>query len=205
MFLTVLVPMVMDEAWINRVRSTLPELPAERRSRYEAQGLDFHLAGVMSAAPETLRSVHDAAVEAGASSKVSANWLTGEVTAFLRRSDRSPDELTLSGEDLAELGSILEEGVVSSSAAKEVLEGVLSGEGSPRMVAEARDLVQISDTSAIDEIVIEVLDQNAEAVENYRAGEQKVVGFLVGQVMRASQGKADPKIVNQLLRAKLDG
>jgi len=200
-----LVPMVMDEAWINRVRSTLPELPAERRSRYEAQGLDFHLAGVMSAAPETLRSVHDAAVEAGASSKVSANWLTGEVTAFLRRSDRSPDELTLSGEDLAELGSILEEGVVSSSAAKEVLEGVLSGEGSPRMVAEARDLVQISDTSAIDEIVIEVLDQNAEAVENYRAGEQKVVGFLVGQVMRASQGKADPKIVNQLLRAKLDG
>jgi len=200
-----LVPMVMDEAWINRVRSTLPELPAERRSRYEAQGLDFHLAGVMSAAPETLRSVHDAAVEAGASSKVSANWLTGEVTAFLRRSDRSPNELTLSGEDLAELGSILEEGVVSSSAAKEVLEGVLSGEGSPRMVAEARDLVQISDTSAIDEIVIEVLDQNAEAVENYRAGEQKVVGFLVGQVMRASQGKADPKIVNQLLRAKLDG
>lgn len=200
-----LVPMVMDEAWINRVRSTLPELPAERRSRYEAQGLDSHLAGVMSAAPETLRSVHDAAVEAGASSKVSANWLTGEVTAFLRRSDRSPDELTLSGEDLAELGSILEEGVVSSSAAKEVLEGVLSGEGSPRMVAEARDLVQISDTSAIDEIVIDVLDQNAEAVENYRAGEQKVVGFLVGQVMRASQGKADPKIVNQLLRAKLDG
>ncbi|MEA1903923.1 MAG: Asp-tRNA(Asn)/Glu-tRNA(Gln) amidotransferase subunit GatB [Actinomycetota bacterium] len=200
-----LVPMVMDSEWVESVRSTLPELPAQRRARYESQGLDAHLGSVLSSAPGPLRSIHDAAVEAGATPKVSANWLTGEVTAYLRRTETSADSLTLNGEALAELAAIVEEGVVSSSAAKEVLEGVLAGEGSPRSVAEARDLVQISDTSALEEIVASVLADNQEAVSNYRAGEQKVVGFLVGQVMRASQGKADPKIVNQLLRSKLDG
>ena len=198
-----LVPMVMDAAWVDEVRATLPELPADRRSRYQEQGLDFELAGILSSAPAPLRSIHDSAVEAGAQPKVSANWLTGEITAFMRRTDTTPEHLALSGGELAELGAIVEEGVVSSSAAKEVLEGVLAGEGSPRAVAEARDLVQISDTSALENMVEEVLAENPEAVENYRAGEQKVVGFLVGQVMRASQGKADPKLVNQMLRTKL--
>ncbi len=200
-----LVPMVMDDAWVTEVRSTLPELPAERRSRYETQGLGSELAGILSSAPSPLRAIHDAAVEAGAQPKVSANWLTGEITAFLRRTETTPAALALTGAELAELGAIVEEGVVSSSAAKDVLEGVLAGEGSPRAVAEARDLVQISDTSALEQMVDEVLAGNPEAVENYRAGEQKVVGFLVGQVMRASQGKADPKLVNQLLRTKLSG
>jgi aspartyl-tRNA(Asn)/glutamyl-tRNA(Gln) amidotransferase subunit B len=94
---------------------------------------------------------------------------------------------------------LVEEGTVSSSAAKDVLEGVLSGEGDPGEVAAARDLVQISDDSALESAVAEVLEQNPDAVTSYRAGEQKVVGFLVGQVMRATQGKADPRRVNELL------
>ena len=95
------------------------------------------------------------------------------------------------------------DGSISSSAAKDVLDGVMRGEGSPGAVADARDLRQISDTGAIERAVDDVLGANADAVERYRAGEQKVVGFLVGQVMRATQGKADPKLVNQLLREKL--
>ena len=92
---------------------------------------------------------------------------------------------------------------LSTSAAKDVLDGILRGEGGARRVAEARDLLQMTDTGAIESAVDAVLAEHADAVERYRNGEQKVVGFLVGQVMRATQGKADPKAVNSLLREKL--
>ena len=199
-----LVPMVMDEAWIEDVRATLPELPAARLARYEERGLEPDLAGILSAAPASLRGVFESAVEEGATPKAAANWLTGETTAWLRRTDTDASQLGLSGGDLAELIAIVEEGVVSSSAAKDVLEGVLSGEGSPRSVAEARDLVQISDVSALEDAVTEVIEANPDAAESYRSGEKKIIGFLVGQVMRATQGKADPKQVNRILADKLD-
>jgi len=158
---------------------------------------------VMSAAPTPVRSVYERAVDSGADSKSAANWLTGEVTAWLRRNDTDPTDMSLDGAQLTELLAIVDEGVVSSSAAKEVLVGVLEGEGTAREVAESRDLVQISDLRALEVAVDAVLDANPEAADNYRSGEQKVLGFLVGQVMRATQGKADPKQVNQLLRDKL--
>ncbi len=198
-----LVPMVMDPGWIEGVRATLPELPAARLARYGEHGLQPELAGVLSAAPSTLRGVFESAVDNGAAPKAVANWLIGETTAWLRRTDTDPSELPLTGTDLAELIAIVEEGVVSSSAAKEVFEGVLSGEGTPRRVAEERDLVQISDVSALEEAVADVIEANPDAVQSFRAGEEKSVGFLVGQVMRATQGKADPKQVNQILRDKL--
>lgn len=198
-----LVPMVMDPGWVDEVRAGLPELPAGRRRRYGLVGLDPATAEVLSAAPEELRSVFDQALVAGASPKPAANWLTGEVTAWMRRTGTDPGELALTGGQLAELVAIVEEGTVSSSAAKEVLEGVLDGEGDPRAVAETRDLVQISDASTLVKVVKDVLAGNPDAVESFRDGEQKVVGFLVGQVMRATQGKADPKMVNELLRREL--
>jgi len=199
-----LVPMVMDSNWVEAVESRLPELPAARRARYVSQGLDESSAGVLSDAHQALREIYDGAVEIGAGPASASNWLTGEVTAWLRRTQTDPTELELEASHLSELVAIVDEGLVSSSAAKEVLEGVLAGEGSPREVAEERDLVQISDVSALRNVVESVLEENPEAVANYRAGEQKVVGFLVGQVMRDTQGKADPKLANQLLREFLD-
>ena len=198
-----LVPMVMDAEWVDSVRSALPELPALRRARYVSQGLDESSAGVLSDAPAALREIYDTATRLGANPASVANWLTGEVTAWLRRTETEPDDLDLQASHLAELVEIIEEGLVSSSAAKEVLEGVLAGEGNPRKVAEDRDLVQISDASALSQVIERVLEENPEAVANYRAGEKKVIGFLVGQVMRESQGKADPKLANQLLRESL--
>ena len=198
-----LAPMVMSASWVDEVRVGLPELPAERKARYSNEGLDSDLAGVLSSSPVEVRDIFEAATAAGADHRRAANWLTGEVTAWLRRTETDPTKLSLGGEQLAELVEIVDEGVVSSSAAKVVLEGVLQGEGSPREVAEARDLVQISDMSAIEEIVTGVLADNPEAVDSYAAGEEKVVGFLVGQVMTASRGKADPKLVSELLRKKL--
>ena len=200
-----LVPMHMDRAWVESVRTGLPELPAARRARYMEAGLDVDQAGILSDAPPAWRAIFDAAVIADAPARAAANWLTGEVTAWMRRTGADPEAISLSGPQLAELVALVDEGTVSASAAKEVLEGVLSGEGDPRQVAESRDLIQISDTSALEEAVDEALAANPDAVANYQAGEVKVVGFLVGQVMRATQGKADPKVVNELLTAKLEG
>jgi len=200
-----LVPMHMDSVWVDAVRSGLPELPAARRARYVVSGLEVDQAGILSDAPLELRDIFDAAVIAGAPARSAANWLIGEVTAWMRRTGADPGAVSLSGPHLAQLVSLVDDGTVSASAAKEVLEGVLGGEGDPRQVAETRDLVQISDTSALEAAVDEALAANPDAVANYQAGETKVVGFLVGQVMRATHGKADPKIVNQLLTTRLDG
>jgi len=196
-----LVPMVIDEKWVAAVRASLPELPADRLARYREQGLDERLATALSGSAAALREVHDSAVAEGAEPRQAANWLTGQVTAWMRRSGAG--DLPLTGAQLAELTAIIDEGIVSASAAKEVLEGTLSGEGSPRAVAEARDLLRMSDASELDAVVAEVVAQSPEAVESYRSGERKVLGFLVGRVMKATGGRADPKIVNRLLRDRL--
>ncbi|MDX1469265.1 MAG: Asp-tRNA(Asn)/Glu-tRNA(Gln) amidotransferase GatCAB subunit B, partial [Acidimicrobiia bacterium] len=194
-----LTPMVMDRAWVDEVGANLPELPAERRGRYEEIGLDPPLAEIMSSAPPDLRRIFEDAVDAGGSPRSAANWVTGELTAWVRRNEAGPS-LPLTGDQLAELVAMVDDGKVSASAAKEVLEGVLAGEGSPTAVAEARNLTQISDRSQIEDAVDGVIAGNPDAVESFRSGEEKVLGFLVGQVMRATGGKADPKIVNQVLR-----
>ena len=200
-----LAPMVMDAEWVERVRATLPELPAARRHRYVDQGLDDDLAGVLGACPADLRRVYDEAVAGGADPRSAAIWVTGDLNAWLKRSESEEDTVPLAGTDLASILELVDEGTVSTSAAKDVLEGVLAGEGSPRQVAEARDLIQITDTSELESAVDEVLGQNPKAVSDYRSGEHKIVGFLVGQVMKLTRGKADPRAVNEMIRHKLDG
>lgn len=198
-----LVPMVIDEAWRERVRAAIPELPAQRRVRYAGSGVDANLAFVLAGADPSIRGLYDDAVAAGADAKAAANWATGEVTAWLRREETQLADTPLDGTALAALVGMIAGNEVSASAAKDVLDGVMRGEGDPRTVAEARDLLQLSDTGAIEAAVDEVLAANPDAVERFRSGEQKVVGFLVGQVMRATQGKAEPKLVNTLLMEKL--
>jgi hypothetical protein len=150
-----------------------------------------------------IEGLYDAAKAVGAESVSAANWVTGELTAWMRRGGDDIEDVPMTGDQLAELLAILADGTVSSSAAKDVLEGVLAGEGDPREVATARDLIQISDTAALEEAVALVLDSNPDAVASFHSGEAKVVGFLVGQVMRSTQGKADPKQVNDIIRRKL--
>jgi aspartyl-tRNA(Asn)/glutamyl-tRNA(Gln) amidotransferase subunit B len=193
--------MAMSPDWVERVREALPELPARRRERYQALGLDRGTAGILSNLDALLRATYDEALQAGASPRAAANWLTGEVVGWMRRNEA--DRVFLDGADLAELIAMVEEGVVSSSAAKDVLDGVLSGRGRPREVAEDRDLIQVSDTKALESAVDEVIAANPRVVDDYRRGEEKVVGFLVGQVMKATGGKADPRLVNRLLRDRL--
>jgi aspartyl-tRNA(Asn)/glutamyl-tRNA(Gln) amidotransferase subunit B len=200
-----LVPLVMSPEWVSGIAERLPEMPADRRGRYAGQGLTKDTAGILSALDPTLRAVYDDAVLSGAPPRAAANWVTGELVAWLRRNDMEAPGVSLDGQSLADLIGMVEEGSVSNSAAKEILDGVLAGEGLPRDIAEQRDLLQVSDAASLDAVVESVLADNPGAVEEFRRGEEKVVGYLVGQVMKASQGKADPRLVNQLLREKMSG
>lgn len=195
-----LTPIVIDAEWRSRIAGRLPELPATRRARYLDAGVDPQVAQVLADSIPDLRTIYDESVSVGAEPRVAAHWVTGEVTAWTRRED-APARIT--GGQLAELTAMVADGIVSASAAKDVLDGVLRGEGGPQVVAETRDLLQMTDAGALEAAVDDVLAAHADAVERYRNGEQKVVGFLVGQVMRVTQGKADPSAVNELLASKL--
>lgn len=197
-----LVPLVIDDRWRADTAAALPELPAERRRRYREAGVDAHAAGVLTLADAPVRAVFEAAVAAGADPRLAANWATGEVTAWLRRGEEPAHAAEVTGTFLAELIAMVVDGKLSSTAAKDVLGGVMAGEGSPGEVATARDLLQISDTAAVVDAVDAVLAAHPDAVARLRAGEEKVVGFLVGQVMRETRGKADPQLVNRLIRER---
>jgi aspartyl-tRNA(Asn)/glutamyl-tRNA(Gln) amidotransferase subunit B len=201
-----LVPLVFSDEWVAAVRSGLPELPAGRRARYRELGLDPSPAGVLSAMPLFLRQLFDDAVAAGAAPGSAANWVTGEIAAHTKRVEAGELDLPISGVDLAELIAMVDEGTVSATAAKDVLVGVLGGEGRPRQVAESRDLTQVSDRDSLAVVVADVLAANPDAVQNFRRdGEAKVLGFLVGQVMKETRGKADPRLVNEILKESITG
>ncbi|MGI9608889.1 MAG: Asp-tRNA(Asn)/Glu-tRNA(Gln) amidotransferase subunit GatB, partial [Acidimicrobiia bacterium] len=196
-----LVPVSVDDAWRDRVRQSLPELPAQARVRYVEMGIDAAAADLISRDVDS-GSAFEAAVAAGGDPQMVANWLTGEVTALLRRTESTLAGSAIDGPALAELSSMVGDGKLSASAAKDVLAGVIAGEGRPGEVAASRDLIQVSDSASLEPIVDEVLAANADAVEKLRAGDGKVVGFLIGQVMRATGGKADPGAVSDLIRSR---
>ncbi|NNC93124.1 MAG: Asp-tRNA(Asn)/Glu-tRNA(Gln) amidotransferase subunit GatB [Acidimicrobiia bacterium] len=196
-----LVPVAVDDEWRNRVSAALPELPAQARGRYIAMGIDDAAAAVISRDVD-YGVVFEAAVGAGGDPRTVANWLTGEVTALLRRTEVALTDSPIDGAGLAELSAMVGDGLLSASAAKDVLAGVAAGEGTPGVVAKSRDLIQVSDSAALEPVVDDVLAANPEAVEKLQAGDPKVVGFLIGQVMRATGGKADPGAVGEIIRSR---
>ncbi len=198
-----LLPIEVDEQWQAEIRASLPELPAARKARYVDMGLDPQTAAVLVASDESLCVLFEDAVTAGAEPTAAANWLTGEVTALLRREEMAPGGSPLTGTHLAELTTMVGDGRLSATAAKEALIGVMGGEGSPAEVADKRDLIQISDTGALETAVDEAIAQNEENFSRLKGGEDKLIGFFVGQVMRSSGGKADPKVVTDILLRRL--
>jgi aspartyl-tRNA(Asn)/glutamyl-tRNA(Gln) amidotransferase subunit B len=199
-----LLPLFIDEAWRRTVRERRPELPGEKRARYAAGGADAATTAVLID-DDALGELYTGAVGLGADARAVGNWLTGDVVAYQRSEEKPIAATGLSAHHLAELAAMTEEGSLSATAAKEVLKAVLDGEGSPRQIAEEHDLLQVSDASAIEGVVDEVLVANADAVAKVRGGDDKPIGFLVGQVMRATGGKADPRVVQELVRAKASG
>ena len=198
-----LVPMELDRSWEEEMAALLPELPARRRSRYEGMGIGPAQAAALAGADVHMRRVFEEAVDAGAPPPQAANWVSGEVVAVLRRrEDSSLEASPLAGRGLARLLAMIQEGALSAAAAKEVLEGVMAGEGAPDEVASARDLLQISDAAALEASVDEALAAHPEEFARLRDGEQKLIGFFVGRVMRSTRGKADPKLAGRLIRER---
>ena len=200
-----LLPVELDETFLEAVRKNLPELPDARKARFASEhGLSDYDAAVLTASRE-LADYFEAAVQAASGSgKLTANWVMGELSGALNKSDC---DITNSPVSAAALGGLLrriEDGTISGKIAKQVFEAMWKGEGSADAIIEQQGLKQISDSSAIEGIIREVLDNNPKQIEQYRGGQEKLFGFFVGQVMKATQGKANPKQVNELLRKLLD-
>jgi len=200
-----LLPVELDEAFLDAVRKTLPELPDARKARLVSEhGLSEYDAAVLTASRE-LADYFEAAVQAaGGAGKLTANWVMGELSGALNKSDCDITNSPVSAVALGGLLLRIEDGTISGKIAKQVFETMWKGEGSADDVIEQQGLKQISDSSAIEGIIRDVLDNNPKQIEQYRGGQEKLFGFFVGQVMKATQGKANPKQVNELLRKLLD-
>ena len=200
-----LLPVELDEAFLEAVRKTLPELPDARKARLVSEhGLSEYDAAVLTASRE-LADYFEAAVQAaGGAGKLTANWVMGELSGALNKSDGDISNSPVSAAALGGLLLRIEDGTISGKIAKQVFEAMWTGEGPADDIIEQQGLKQISDSFAIEGIIREVLDNNPKQIEQYRGGQEKVFGFFVGQVMKATQGKANPKQVNELLRKLLD-
>ncbi len=190
------------EAW----RSQLPELPAQKRHRYEEElGLSAYDARVLTN-DRAIAEYFEAALTAGAPAKQAANWIMGDISAYLNsNTGMAITDLALKPDSLAELISLIEDRTISNAAAKTILPELLTQGGSPKAIVEQKGLGQISDTGALETAIAEVLTENPNELEQYRNGKTKLLGFFVGQVMKKTGGRADPKLTNQLLAKKLNG
>ncbi len=199
-----LLPLVMAEADIERLRKALPELPeAMGRRLRDAHGLSAYDARLITSSRETAQYFEQLAALADA--KLAANWVNGELAGALNRAGLDIAQSPVSAAALGALLRRIADGTLSGKMAKEVFEALWAGAGSADEVIEKRGLKQVSDAGALEKIVDEVLAQNARQVEDYRAGKEKAFHSLVGQVMKATQGKANPAQVNRILKAKLAG
>ncbi len=199
-----LLPLELDDQFLEDCRASLPELPDAKRKRYEDLGITPYNASVLTAEVETARWF-DALLDAGAEPKQAANWVVAELFGALNRRGESIERSPVSPGGAAELLGLVADGTISGTIAKQVFEIMLeTGESAARIVEE-RGLRQTSDTGAIDGEIDKILAANADKVADYKGGKQQLFGFFVGQVMKAMAGKANPKLVNERLRAKLDG
>ncbi len=188
------------EAW----RAELPELPAQKRARYEEMGLSAYDARVL-ADDRAVAEYFEAAIATGADLKLTANWITQDIAAYLNAEKLPITDLPLTPAILAELVQLIEAGTISNKIAKDLLPELLTQGGSPKALVESRGLSQISDPDQIAAIIDEVIAAHPDELEKYRAGKKKLQGFFVGQVMQRTQGRVEPKLTNQILMAKLNG
>ncbi len=197
-----LLPLVLDDAFLEECRASLPELPDAKRARYESLGITSYQATVLTAEVEAARWF-DALLDAGVKPAAAANWTTSELFGALNRTGKDIANSPVSPAQAAELLGLIADGTLSGSLAKQVFEVMLeTGDGAAKVV-EDRGLKQTSDTGAIEKVIAEVMAANADKVADYRGGKDKLFGFFVGQTMKAMGGKANPAVVNEVLKSAL--
>jgi aspartyl-tRNA(Asn)/glutamyl-tRNA(Gln) amidotransferase subunit B len=199
-----LLPLAIDQAFIDAVRDSLPELPDAKRDRFMQQyGLSHYDAGVLTSSREMAQFFERTAEAAGGEGKLSANWVMGELSGLLNKEGKEIGDSPVSPQKLGGMLLRISDGTISGKIAKQVFEAMWRGEGDADSVIEKQGLKQITDSGAIEKIVREVLEANPKQIEQYKGGQQKVFGFFVGQVMKATQGKANPAEVNKILKQAL--
>ena len=199
-----LAPIVLSQEYIDRIKSSLPEMPNVRKERYIKElGLPEYDATQITNSKK-MAEFFDSSTKLCGNAKLVSNWLMGDVSRMLNENDMEITDLKFKPEDLAELITLIEKGTISSAIAKKVFEAMFETGDKPSKIVEEKGLVQITDESAIKNIVLEVIGQNEQSVQDFINGKDKAVGFIVGQVMKASRGKANPGIVNKLIMEELN-
>lgn len=203
-----LLPIVLSDDYIESIRTTLPELPAAKRERFIAQyQLSNYDASLLVSSPD-MAAYFETAVSTCNEPKTTANWMLGDLSAALNKEAIDITECPVDPEDLASLVLRIADGTLSSKLGKQVFEALWKGEGSVDQIIESRGLKQVSDSGALEELVSQVISANADQVAQYRAADsakqKKLLGFFVGQIMKASKGQANPQLINQILTKALD-
>jgi aspartyl-tRNA(Asn)/glutamyl-tRNA(Gln) amidotransferase subunit B len=199
-----LLPLKLDAAWVEGLKKNLPELPDPKRARFTKEfGLSDYDAGVLVAEKETA-DYYELATK-GRDAKLTANWVISELFGQLNKAGKPIAESPVSAAHLGELVGLIQDNTISGRIAKEVFEAMFETGKAPLAIVEEKGLRQVTDTGAIDASIDEILAKNADKVAEYRSGKDKLFGFFVGQVMKATGGKANPAMLNERLKAKLNG
>jgi len=194
-----LVPLYIDDAWKERVRASIPELPDERRKRYvEELGLPEYDAGVLTSTKE-MSDFFEATIKDGIDAKQASNWLMGDISGYMNKHQKELSELAITPESLGKMIQLIQDGTISSKIAKRVFAELVEKGGAPEQIVEEKGWAQISDEGQLTEIITKVLDENEQSVNDYKEGNKRALGHLVGQVMKATRGQANPPMVNKIL------
>jgi aspartyl-tRNA(Asn)/glutamyl-tRNA(Gln) amidotransferase subunit B len=198
-----LVPLRVSEKWREQIRASMPELPQAKKARFtDVYGLKEYDAQVLTSS-RALAEYYEEVAAVSKEPKIAANWVMGELAALLKAAGREIGESPVQAKHLGELVCLIVQGELTGKLAKDVLPKMFETGEPPAVIVERDGLKQISDTSALEKIVEECLAANPKQVEQYKGGKTTVIGFLVGQIMKASRGQANPATVNELLKAKL--
>ena len=198
-----LMPLSISREWVEDVRKTLPELPAQKRTRYMSLGLSEYDASVIVEQMESAL-FFDKTLELGADAKLAVNFMMGPIAAHLKEEHINITDTKLTPENLAELLTMIEKGTISNNIGKQIIVDMMNDGTQASKIVEAKGLSQITDVNAIRKMVEEVVNNNPNQVEQYKSGKTNLFGFFVGQVMKATKGKANPKTVNDILKELLD-
>ena len=200
-----LVPVVLNETWVEEIKKTIPELPEQKRERFVIEyNLPEYDAGVLTSSRE-LANYFEKCTSLFSKPKIISNWIMGDLLRELNKSNQAISKCPVSPNALVNLLKLIDEGIISGNIAKSVFEEMYQTGKEPTAIIDEKGLKQITDDKAIDKMVEEVLQANLSQVDEYKRGKEKVLGFLVGQVMKASKGKANPGTVNKLLKEKISG
>ena len=196
-------PIHISDDWINEVKASIPEMPDKRRERYVNDwGLSDYDASVLTQTLE-MSDFYNETVANGADPKLAANWLMVEVNAYLNANKLELGQTALTPAHLAGMIKLIQDETISSKIAKKVFKEIIANDTDPKAFVEAKGMVQLSDPAKLQPIIDEVLDNNEQSIEDFKNGKDRAVGFLVGQIMQKTRGKANPKVVNKLLMASL--